>query len=80
MDKKTIMMGLGVIGVGAIAYYLWKKNKEKQGATTPSSKPTTITKNFANLVVDMSEGADEDGDNALEIIDQHSGHRTNVKF
>jgi hypothetical protein len=27
MDKKTIMMGLGVIGVGAIAYYLWKKNK-----------------------------------------------------
>jgi hypothetical protein len=69
MNNKTIMMGLGVIGIGAIAYYLYKKNKEKKGVMTPTSKPTTITKNFANLVVDMSEVADEDGDNAIEIID-----------
>jgi uncharacterized membrane protein YebE (DUF533 family) len=75
MNNKTIMMGLGVIGIGAIAYYLYKKNKDnelakaKKGEMTPTSKPTTITKNFANLVVDMSEVADEDGDNAIEIID-----------
>jgi hypothetical protein len=80
MDKKKIMMGLGAIGVVAIAYYLYKKSKDKKGAMTPPSKTTTTTANFANLVVDMGEGADEDGDDALEIIDQHSGHRTNIKF
>ncbi len=34
------MMGLGIIGIGAIAYYLYKKNKEKKGAmaSTPSKK------------------------------------------
>jgi len=80
MDKKTMMI-LGVIGVGAIAYYLYQKNKDKQDAMTSNkSTPSTTTANFSNLVIDMSEGADEDGDNAFEIIDQYSGGRTNIKI
>ena len=75
MDNKKLMMGLGIIGVGAIAYYLYMKSKNKKGTMT---LPTTTTANFANLVIDMGEDSNDDGDNMVEIVDQYSGARTNI--
>jgi len=38
MNNKTIKMALGVIGVGAIAYYFYKKNKDKKDTMTTTTK------------------------------------------
>ena len=33
MNKKTILIGLGVLAVAGIGYYMWKKSETKSGAS-----------------------------------------------
>jgi hypothetical protein len=40
MNKKTILIGLGVLAVAGIGYYMWKKKNETTSGADESSNAT----------------------------------------
>lgn len=60
MDKKKILIGLGVVAVIGIAYYLYNKNKKdatsgESNDTTPTSDATNTTKSAEAPIVPLEK-------------------------